>query len=182
MSASIERPTFLDCPVCSIVVAYLEDVSPGINWTANSIVGDANRSSMRSWHGAGHPGHETDARPYAQGYEDGRLAVERETLQTADELAAEISKSRNVRVGIAARRAAIVKAGGPDAWGRGLSSPLKEDPTLPEQVLELRRTHHSWTEIARELRLGRTTVRDYHRQALAKAKKAPVDARSGDAV
>jgi DNA invertase Pin-like site-specific DNA recombinase len=64
-----------------------------------------------------------------------------------------------VAAGIAAQRAEAEKRGERFLWGRALVSPLTRDPELPAKALGLRRGGLSWTMVAGQLGVGRTTAR-----------------------
>lgn len=69
------------------------------------------------------------------------------------------SIGERVAAGIAARRVEAARKGKPFLWGRARVSVLVRDPAMPAKALRLRQGGASWTQIAAELRIGRTTAR-----------------------
>ncbi len=65
-----------------------------------------------------------------------------------------------VAAGIRARRAEAAEKGERFLWGRARSSKLTADPSLPFRALQLRSQGLSWSSVAKELHVGRTTARE----------------------
>jgi DNA invertase Pin-like site-specific DNA recombinase len=64
-----------------------------------------------------------------------------------------------VAAGIAARRAEADAEGNAFVWGGAHRSKLTEDPGLPSKIAERRGQGRSWSEVAEEFDIGRTTAR-----------------------
>ena len=64
-----------------------------------------------------------------------------------------------VAAGIAARRAEAARRGRPFLWGRARVSAVTRDPDLPSRARQLRTAGKSWTRVARDLGVSRTTAR-----------------------
>ncbi len=64
-----------------------------------------------------------------------------------------------VQAGIAARKAEAADRGERFLWGRGRTSKLNADPSLPSRAAQLRAKGRSWSETALALGVGRTTAR-----------------------
>lgn len=72
-----------------------------------------------------------------------------------------------VSAGIQRRKSEAERKGQPWLWGRGLTSPLRRDPTLPLKALQLREAGLSWAKTALSLRVSRTSARRLYQIGLA---------------
>lgn len=87
-----------------------------------------------------------------------------------------------VSAGIAAKRAEAGRRGEPFLWGRARVSALTRNPDLPLEAVALREKGLSWTRLAGDLEVGRTTARRLYQigRARQKAGTAKGEAKSKD--